>query len=74
MNNVVKTGQTTSKVKMVMISEIRKGAKFVHPDSLDVVHVNYKDEECIGYGLVPNLTSHYVRSGDTLWNKAVELK
>lgn len=59
--------------KMVMVSELRRGTRFVHPDSTDIKHVNYKDEICVGYGAVAGLTSDYFREGDLMWNKAVEL-
>lgn len=73
MNNNSKNGSRATP-KMGMVSELKKGTKFVHPVTEELVFVNYKDEDCLGIGPSQGFTNGYIRKGDELWNKPVEIK
>lgn len=59
--------------KMGMISELRKGTKYIDPLTEEIVWVNYSDEDCKGVGPSNGFTTDYIRKGDEMWNKAVQL-
>lgn len=72
-NNLKNTGNAPTK-KMVMVSELRKGARFLHPKTGEITYCNYKDDGCLGVGPSNGYTTNYLRNGDSLWNTAVELR
>lgn len=70
-----KTGFKSPEPKIIkkMISEIRKGSKYIDPVTEEVVHVSYKDESCLGIGPSQGYITGYIRSGDIAWNTVVTL-
>ena len=74
MANDFKGGNKKPMPKMGMISELRKGTKFVHPHTEEITFVNFKDEDCLGVGSSNGYTTNYIRTGDELWSAAVELR
>lgn len=61
-------------VKRVMVSELRKGMKFIDPLTEEIVYVNFSDDECKALGPANGYTTTYIRKGDEMWNKPVDLK
>lgn len=57
-----------------MVSELRKGTKYIDPLTDELVYVNFSDEECKGVGPSNGYTTTYIRKGDEMWNKPVELR
>lgn len=72
MNNVLNNGRKPTP-KRGMVSELKKGTKFINPITDELVYVTYKDEACIGVGPSVGYTTGYIRETDSLWNKAVDL-
>lgn len=60
--------------KMGMISELKKGTRYIDPVTDELTYVNYKDEDCLGVGPSNGYTTNYIRKGDEIWSKPVELR
>lgn len=73
MSNANATGRKPTP-KMGMLSELKKGTKYVDPITEELVFVNYKDEDCLGIGPAQGYTTGYIRKGDEMWSKPVELR
>jgi hypothetical protein len=72
-NNNSKNGSRAA-LKKCMVSELRKGAKYIDPQTDEMVFVNFSDDECKGVGPSNGYTTKYIRKGEQMWNMAVELK